>query len=129
MRAVLQRVSQASVTVEGKLISEIQTGLLVLLGVEEADTPEDIKWLSKKIVNLRIFSDENELMNKSVVDVNGGIIVVSQFTLFAATKKGNRPSYTRAAKPVIAVPLYESFVEQIEADLENLSEQVSSAPI
>lgn len=117
MRTVIQRVSRANVTVEDKLISEIENGLLILLGIEDADTEEDIIWLSRKIVNLRIFGDENDIMNKSVVDVEGNIIVVSQFTLHANTKKGNRPSYIKAAKPDIAVPIYEKFVSQLEIDL------------
>ena len=110
MRAVIQRVSEASVTIDGKVKSEIETGLLILLGIEPEDKEEDIKWLCKKIANLRIFDDENGVMNKSVQDIDGNIIVVSQFTLHASTKKGNRPSYIRAAKPDIAIPLYEHFV-------------------
>ena len=117
MRAVVQRVSRASVTVEGEKVSEIQNGLLVLLGVENADNQEDIVWLSKKIVNLRIFNDQEGIMNRSLIDQNGEIIVVSQFTLHASTKKGNRPSYIKAAKPSIAIPLYEQLVFQIERDL------------
>ena len=117
MRAVVQRVSRASVTVEGEKVSEIQNGLLVLLGVENADNQEDIVWLSKKIVNLRIFNDQEGVMNRSLIDQNGEIIVVSQFTLHASTKKGNRPSYIKAAKPSIAIPLYEQLVFQIERDL------------
>lgn len=114
MRTVLQRVSKASVTVDGKVISSIENGLLVLLGIEDADTHEDIDWLTNKIVNLRIFNDDNGVMNCSVQDVDGDIIVVSQFTLHAQTKKGNRPSYIRAAKPDFAVPTYEQFVEVLE---------------
>lgn len=114
MRTVLQRVSKASVNVEGELISSIGHGLLILLGIEDADTKEDIDWLTNKILNLRIFNDENEVMNRSVVDVEGDIIVVSQFTLHAQTKKGNRPSYIKAAKPDIAIPLYEDFVQVLE---------------
>ncbi|NVN19728.1 D-tyrosyl-tRNA(Tyr) deacylase [Muricauda sp. HICW] len=114
MRTVLQRVSKASVTVEGELMSSIGHGLLILLGIEDADTKEDIDWLTNKILNLRIFNDENEVMNRSVVDVEGDIIVVSQFTLHAQTKKGNRPSYIKAAKPDIAIPLYEDFVQVLE---------------
>lgn len=110
MRAVIQRVSQASVTIEGQVKSQIGLGLLVLLGVEDADTGEDIEWLAKKIAQLRIFGDENGLMNLSVQEVQGQIIVVSQFTLHASTKKGNRPSFIRAAKPDVAIPLYEKFV-------------------
>lgn len=117
MRAVIQRVSSASVTVAGRITGSIQTGLLVLLAVEEADTAEDIEWLSGKIVRLRIFNDDAGLMNRSVQEVAGGILVVSQFTLFASTKKGNRPSYTRSARPEIAVPLYESFVSRLTQDL------------
>ncbi|WP_400074235.1 D-aminoacyl-tRNA deacylase [Zobellia russellii] len=117
MRAIIQRVSRASVTVEGKKISEIQNGLLILLGIEDADGQEDIEWLSRKIVNLRIFNDANGVMNESLKEVNGDAIVVSQFTLHAATKKGNRPSYIRASKPDVAIPLYEKFIAQIELDL------------
>jgi len=117
MKAVIQRVSHASVTIEGKKVSEIQNGLLVLLGIEDADAKEDIEWLSSKIANLRIFGDAEGVMNLSVKDVGGDIIVVSQFTLHASTKKGNRPSYIKASKPDIAIPLYESFVRQMEADL------------
>ncbi|MBQ4818459.1 D-aminoacyl-tRNA deacylase [Aquimarina sp. MMG016] len=117
MRAVIQRVSEASVKVEDKVVSKINQGLLVLLGIEEVDTGEDIKWLSGKIARLRIFGDENGVMNKSILDVDGEAIVVSQFTLHASTKKGNRPSYIKAAKPDIAVPLYEDFVKQLEVDL------------
>lgn len=114
MRVVVQRVSEASVTIEGKVKSAIGTGLLILLGIEPEDTQEDIQWLCKKVSNLRIFNDENGVMNQSVVAVSGAIIVVSQFTLFASTKKGNRPSYIRAAKPPIAIPLYEAFVKELE---------------
>ncbi|WP_396151337.1 D-aminoacyl-tRNA deacylase [Flavobacterium sp.] len=117
MKAVIQRVSQSSVTIEGEIVASIQKGLLILVGIEEADTKEDIEWLSSKIVNLRIFSDENEVMNLSVKDVNGDAIIVSQFTLHASTKKGNRPSYIKAAKPEIAIPLYNQFIQQIEKDL------------
>ncbi|MAO17013.1 D-tyrosyl-tRNA(Tyr) deacylase [Muricauda ruestringensis] len=117
MRTVLQRVSKASVTVDGQIISSIDEGLLILLGVEDADTKEDIDWLTNKILNLRIFNDENEVMNRSVMDVDGEIIVVSQFTLHAQTKKGNRPSYIKAAKPDIAVPMYEDFVQVLEQKL------------
>lgn len=117
MKAVIQRVSKASVTIEGEVISSIQQGLLILLGVENADTQEDIQWLSKKISNLRIFGDENGVMNKSLLEVHGDAIVVSQFTLHASTKKGNRPSYIKAAKPEVAIPHYESFVAQLETDL------------
>lgn len=117
MRAVIQRVSRASVTVDGNTISKIDNGLLILLGIENADTKEDIEWLSKKIVNLRIFNDENGVMNKSLLQIDGEAIVVSQFTLHAATKKGNRPSYIKAAKPEVAIPIYEVFVEQLQKDL------------
>lgn len=117
MKVVIQRVSQASVTIENKIVAQIQNGLLILLGIEDADTQEDINWLSGKIANLRIFADENEVMNLSVKDINGEIILVSQFTLHAATKKGNRPSYIKAAKPEIAIPLYEKFINQMEIDL------------
>jgi len=117
MRTVLQRVSKASVTVEDKVVSSIGNGLLVLLGVEDADGKEHIHWLANKIINLRIFSDENDVMNRSVVDIDGDIIVVSQFTLHAQTKKGNRPSYIKAAKPDVAVPMYEAFVEVLEQKL------------
>jgi len=117
MRAVIQRVSTASVTVNDNVISSINNGLLVFLGITNTDKTHDIEWLSKKIVNLRIFNDENGVMNKSLVDVNGNLIVVSQFTLMASTKKGNRPSYMNAAKPDIAIPLYEQFISQCEKDL------------
>lgn len=111
MRAVIQRVSHASVTIDGSIKSEIGKGLLVLLGVEDADGPEDIEWLTKKIAQLRIFDDADGLMNLSVQDINGQVIVVSQFTLHASTKKGNRPSFIRAARPEVAIPLYEKFVD------------------
>ncbi len=117
MRAVIQRVSQASVTIGGNKVSEIGKGLLILLGIEIEDSITDIEWLSKKIVNLRIFNDENGIMNNSLLSENGDAIVVSQFTLQASTKKGNRPSYIKAAKPEIAIPLYERFVLQLESDL------------
>lgn len=117
MRAVVQRVSSASVTVKGKVISSITTGLMVLLGVTDEDGEGDIQWLVRKITNLRIFNDVDGVMNRSLLDVNGEAIVVSQFTLFAATKKGNRPSYIKAAKPVIAIPLYEAFVSVLEKEL------------
>lgn len=117
MRAVIQRVSRASVTIEGKIHSEIGRGLLVLLGIEDADTNEDIEWLSGKIINLRIFDDANGVMNESVKDKNGDIILVSQFTLHASTKKGNRPSYIKASKPDIAIPLYEKMIAQLSNDL------------
>ena len=116
MKAVIQRVSQASVTIEGAITAEIKTGLLVLVGIEDADSDEDINWLVGKIINMRIFGDENDVMNLSVQDVQGDIIVVSQFTLHASTKKGNRPSYIKASKPEVAIPLYEKFVAKIEAE-------------
>ena len=116
MKAVIQRVSQASVTIESKIVSQINQGLLILIGIEEADNQQDINWLTTKIANLRIFADENEVMNLSVKDINGEIIVVSQFTLHASTKKGNRPSYLKAAKPETAIPLYENFVSQMETE-------------
>jgi D-tyrosyl-tRNA(Tyr) deacylase len=117
LKAVIQRVSSASVTIDSKIVAEIQKGLLALIGIEDADNQEDINWLCQKIANLRIFGDENEVMNLSVKDIDGEIIVVSQFTLQALTKKGNRPSYIKAAKPEIAIPLYENFVAQMEAEL------------
>ena len=118
MRVVIQRVSEASVTINNSLKSNIHQGLLVFLGIEEEDTKEDIDWLCSKIVRLRIFGDENGAMNLSVKDLDGEIIVVSQFTLHASTKKGNRPSFIKAAKPNIAIPLYNAFVSQLEIDLE-----------
>lgn len=117
MRAVIQRVSSASVKVDDKITGEIKQGLLVLVGIEDSDGQEDLEWLSGKIVNLRIFNDDEGVMNKSVKDIDGGVLVVSQFTLYAATKKGNRPSYIRASKPDIAVPLYEQFKQQLTTDL------------
>jgi D-aminoacyl-tRNA deacylase len=117
MRAIIQRVSQASVTVDHKITGSIKHGLLVLLGIEDADTDHDIKKLSSKIINLRIFNDEQGLMNLSIKDVNGDILLVSQFTLFADTKKGNRPSYIRASKPPIAIPMYEKMIETMNSDL------------
>ena len=117
MKTVIQRVSKASVTIEGEKVANINNGLLILLGIIEEDNNEDIIWLSKKIANLRIFGDENGVMNKSLLDIDGEVIVVSQFTLHASTKKGNRPSYIKAAKPNVAIPLYESFVTQLEKDL------------
>ena len=117
MKAVLQRVSSASVTISEKIVAQIDNGLLVLVGIEDADTQEDIYWICQKIVNLRIFGDENGVMNLSVKDILGEIIVVSQFTLHANTKKGNRPSYIKASKPEIAIPLYENFVQQMELEL------------
>ena len=117
MKAVIQRVSQSSVTINNEIVAQIQQGLLVLVGIEDADNQEDINWLTSKIANLRIFADENEVMNMSLKDIDGEMIVVSQFTLHALTKKGNRPSYIKASKPEIAIPLYESFVQQIEIEL------------
>ncbi len=117
MKTVIQRVSQSSVTINNEIVAQIQHGLLVLVGIEDADTQEDICWLTSKIVNLRIFEDENQIMNLSVKDIEGEIIVVSQFTLHALTKKGNRPSYIKASKPEIAIPLYEAFVQQMELEL------------
>ncbi|WP_299312192.1 D-aminoacyl-tRNA deacylase [uncultured Aquimarina sp.] len=128
MRAVVQRVSEASVEVEGKKISQIDSGLLILIGVEEEDTKEDIVWLSGKISRLRIFTDDSGVMNKSVLDINGEVIVVSQFTLHASTRKGNRPSYIKAARPETAIPLYEEFVKQLELELgENIGTGVFGA--
>ena len=117
MRVTIQRVTTASVTVEHRVVSEISNGLLLFLGIEEADTEEDIKWLSKKVANLRIFNDAQGVMNLSLLQVNGEALVISQFTLHASTKKGNRPSYIKAARPEVAVPLYEQFVSQLEKDL------------
>ena len=117
MKAVIQRVSEASVTINSKIVSQIQKGLLVLVGIEAADNLEDINWLTTKIANLRIFSDENDVMNLSLKDIDGEMIVVSQFTLHAQTKKGNRPSYMKAAQPEIAIPLYEKFVSQMEVEI------------
>ncbi len=118
MRAVIQRVSEASVTIEGKKVADIKSGLLILIGIEDTDTQEDIDWLSGKITKLRIFGDQNGIMNLSVQDISGDVIVVSQFTLHAATKKGNRPSYIKAAGPAVAIPLYEAFIKQIEKELD-----------
>ena len=117
MRTTIQRVTTASVTVDQQVVSKISNGLLIFLGIEEADTTDDIKWLSNKIVNLRIFNDAQGIMNLSLLQEEGEALVISQFTLHASTKKGNRPSYIKAAKPEIAVPLYESFVAQLEKDL------------
>ena len=114
MKVVLQRVASASVTVEDKIVGEIQKGIVVLVGIEDADTQEDIDWLVTKITQLRIFGDDNGVMNLSVEEVNGDVLVVSQFTLHAATKKGNRPSYIKAARPEIAIPIYEKFVNTLE---------------
>jgi len=117
MRTVIQRVSSASVTINGNIQSSIKDGLLVLVGIEDADNTEDIEWLSNKIVNLRIFDDEDHVPNISVKDNGGDILLVSQFTLHAATKKGNRPSYIKASKPGVAIPLYEKMIGQLEKDL------------
>lgn len=117
MRIVIQRVSEATVLVDGAVTGAIEKGLLVLMGVEDADTDEDIQWLSNKIVNLRIFNDENGVMNLGVKEVDGAILLVSQFTLHASTKKGNRPSYIKASKPDIAIPMYEKMIRQLEADM------------
>ena len=117
MRAVIQRVTDAGVTIDGKIAAAINEGLLVLIGIEDADNIEDIQWLSSKIVNLRIFDDENHVPNISVKDMGGDILLVSQFTLHASTKKGNRPSYIKASKPPVAVPLYEQMINQLENDL------------
>lgn len=117
MKVVIQKVSKANVKVEGKITGEIGEGLLILLGIEDADTDEDVQWLSNKIVTLRIFNDENGVMNRSVLHVDGTILLVSQFTLHASTKKGNRPSYIRASKPEFAIPMYEKMIGQLEADL------------
>jgi len=117
MKIVIQRASEASVTINNEKVAEINQGLVVLLGIEDADTDDDIKWLSSKIVNLRIFNDENGVMNCSVKDVNADIILVSQFTLHASTKKGNRPSYIKASKPDFAIPMYEKCIQQLEIDL------------
>jgi D-tyrosyl-tRNA(Tyr) deacylase len=116
MRAVIQRVTSAGVTINNTLHSSIQNGLLVFIGIEYEDDCKDTEWLSNKIVNLRIFDDENKVPNRSVKDINGDILLVSQFTLFASTKKGNRPSYIRAAKPEIAIPLYEKMIKQLEKE-------------
>jgi len=114
MRAVIQRVTEASCKVEGNITGEIQTGFVVLLGIEDADEQEDLDWLATKICNIRIFGDENGMMNKSLADVDGNILLISQFTLFAATKKGNRPGFTRAARPEKAIPLYESMISKLD---------------
>ena len=117
MRVVIQRVSKASVEIEGKITGEIKNGLLILLGIENTDNSEDIKWLSGKISRLRVFDDENGVMNLSVKEIEGEVLLISQFTLHASTKKGNRPSYIKAAKPDIAIPLYEKFKKQLEMDI------------
>ena len=114
MRVIIQKVTQAQVHIEGKLFSEIGNGLLVLLGIEDADTDEDINWLAQKMVNLRVFNDENGVMNISLLDANADILLVSQFTLFASTKKGNRPSYIKASRPEFAIPLYEKMIAKLE---------------
>jgi D-tyrosyl-tRNA(Tyr) deacylase len=118
LKVVIQRVSCASVAIENKVVAEIQKGLLLLVGIEDADKQEDIDWLCQKIANLRIFADENEVMNLSVKESDGDVIVVSQFTLHALTKKGNRPSYSKASKPEIAMPLYEKFIQKLEFNLD-----------
>lgn len=115
MRAVLQRVTQASCTVNGEITGAIETGFLVLLGIEDADTLEDLDWLAQKIIGMRVFGDENGMMNKALANVSGDILLISQFTLFAATKKGNRPGFTRAARPDVAIPLYEKMIEKLSA--------------
>lgn len=117
MRAVIQRVTKASVTIEGKINGQIENGLLVLIGIENADGDEDIEWLSSKIVNLRIFNDDKGVMNISVKDISGDILLISQFTLHASTKKGNRPSYIKASKPEIAIPIYEKMIQHLSIDL------------
>ncbi|WP_435261705.1 D-aminoacyl-tRNA deacylase [Tenacibaculum sp. nBUS_03] len=117
MKAIIQRVSRASVTINNEKVANIKNGLLILLGIVNEDTSDDINWLSKKICNLRIFNDNEGIMNKSILNNQGDIIIVSQFTLHASTKKGNRPSYIKAAKPSIAIPLYEAFIKQVETDL------------
>ncbi len=119
MRVVIQRVSEASVSIEGQIHSQIQYGLLILLGIENEDDSSDAEWLSKKIANLRIFSDENGQMNKSIIDVQGEVLVVSQFTLHAKTNKGNRPSFIEAARPEQAIPLYENFVKRLSLDAQS----------
>ena len=117
MRAVIQRVSQASVTVEGAIIGQIERGVMVLAGIVNEDDTSDIEWLSNKIIHMRIFDDENGVMNKSLLEMGGSILLISQFTLHAATKKGNRPSYIAAAKPEVSIPLYETMIKQLEKDL------------
>ncbi|CAM1373299.1 D-aminoacyl-tRNA deacylase [Tenacibaculum xiamenense] len=117
MKVVIQRVTKASVTIDGNKVANINNGLLILLGIVNEDTQEDINWLSRKIVGLRIFNDEAGVMNTSILNTKGDVIVVSQFTLHASTKKGNRPSYIKAAKPDVAIPLYKNFIQQIEHDL------------
>lgn len=114
MRVVIQKVTQASVSIENQIVASINKGLLVLVGIEDGDTNEDIAWLSSKIVNLRVFDDDNGAMNLSVKEVEGEVLIVSQFTLHASTKKGNRPSYIKAARPEVAIPIYEAFIKQVE---------------
>jgi D-tyrosyl-tRNA(Tyr) deacylase len=118
MKTVIQRVASASVTIDNQIVAKISQGLLIFVGIEDADNQEDINWLTSKIVNLRIFADANNVMNLSVKDIDGEVIIVSQFTLHAATKKGNRPSYIKASKPEIAIPLYEKFISQFEKEFE-----------
>ena len=115
MRVVIQKVTQASVSIENQIVGSIDKGLLVLVGIEDGDTNEDIAWLSSKIVNLRVFDDDNGVMNLSVKEVEGEVLIVSQFTLHASTKKGNRPSYIKAARPEVAIPIYEAFIKQVES--------------
>lgn len=117
MRVVIQRTKEASVTIDKEIVAEINSGMLILVGIEDKDTEKDIEWLTHKIINLRIFDDENGVMNKSIKDVGGDIIIVSQFTLHASTKKGNRPSYIKASKPDVAIPMYEKFCKSIEDTL------------
>ena len=114
MRVVIQKVTQSSVSIENQIIASIDKGLLVLVGIEDTDTNDDIAWLSAKIVNLRVFDDDNGVMNLSVKEVGGEVLIVSQFTLHASTKKGNRPSYIKAARPEVAIPIYEAFIKQVE---------------
>jgi len=115
MRVVIQKVTEASVSIENQIVASIDKGLLVLVGIEDGDTNEDIAWLSSKIVNLRVFDDDNGVMNLSVKEVEGEVLIVSQFTLYASTKKGNRPSYIKAARPEVAIPIYEAFIKQVES--------------
>jgi len=115
MRVVIQKVTQASVSIENQIVASINQGLLVLVGIEDTDTNDDIAWLSAKIVNLRVFDDDNGVMNLSVKEVEGEVLIVSQFTLHASTKKGNRPSYIKAARPEVAIPIYEAFIKQVES--------------
>ena len=118
MRVVIQKVTQASVSIDNQIVASINKGLLVLVGIEDGDTNEDIAWLSSKIVNLRVFDDDNGVMNLSVKEVEGEVLIVSQFTLHASTKKGNRPSYIKAARPEVAIPIYEAFIKQVESLLD-----------